>query len=197
MKDKLTIFNEKLHYFLAMEECRTGQAIMNALSFADLEYYKQITGTTLDCFFSDKKADKSLKMIIDYLSKDERVLPIVEINTNVNINKRGENADIVFHVLAEEEMRKLGFTDHSKNSWYKCKLLSKNISFNISIDKDTSKGTIDVLDENFCQPYNYQKMIIDNTYNQFVYDTHEKVQEIMKYLSENGVISNYNRNDYI
>ncbi|WP_144626268.1 hypothetical protein [Bacillus altitudinis] len=65
---------------------------------------------------------------------------------------------IKFNILEEDKMRELGFTDHTNVSWYLCKRLSKNITFNLSIFKGSSEGDIDVLDELCLQPYPYETM---------------------------------------
>lgn len=200
MKSKLDVFNEKLNHFLSLKECRRGQAIINALSFADKEYCKSITGTGLDCFYSDEYVDSCLETFVAHLSKE--VATDIKYHNPINVNvtidsKTKENTDIKFNILSEEEMRKLGFTDYSKKSWYSNSLLGKGITFNISIDKETSKGRIDVLADDWGQPYQYQQMIISGTTNSVAFEIHNKVQECMKRLVDNGIIENYKENDYI
>ena len=98
-----------------------------------------------------------------------------------------------------DKMRELGFTDCKEDTWYFCKILKEldEISFNISIQKDGTKFKIDVLDEDYLQPYNYQNMLKRDP--KFLYGliTHVQVQGWMKYLQDNGVISGYIANDYI
>lgn len=63
-------------------------------------------------------------------------------------------------ILAEDEMRKLGFTDRCPSRWYFCKRVIDNqswLTLNITIDKLTGEWTEYVLDENFLQPYYYGK----------------------------------------
>ncbi|MCY7500196.1 hypothetical protein [Bacillus pumilus] len=88
-----------------------------------------------------------------------------------------------FNILEEAKMRELGFTDHTNVSWYLCKRLSKNITFNLLIFKDSSEGDIDVLDELCLQPYPYETM--QNETSSIV---KEGLEEIIDKLNKAGVI---------
>ena len=61
-----------------------------------------------------------------------------------------------------------GFTNNHKPSLYYSSMVGEDISFNLSVDKETLEITsIDVLDEDFGQPYDYQMFLMngsDNTY---------------------------------
>ena len=123
------------------------------------------------------------------------------INFDVPLNKKKCNKKI--HCISTDaELESYGFTDHIKNRWYYCRKILPDITFNLSIDKKTRKATVEVLDENFCQPYDYQHMIYlaikDNRKpNEMAIVVHSKVQEKMKQLMEDGIIAGYNENDYI
>ena len=69
-----------------------------------------------------------------------------------------------------------------------------DITFNISIVKSTKEVIIDVLDEEFLQPYDYQEML---GLNDIANEVHHKVQECMKSLVDSGIIVGYNMGDYI
>lgn len=47
-----------------------------------------------------------------------------------------------FHVLSENRMREIGFTDHRKSTWYLLKPIDSDITFNLTINKRTSKGKL-------------------------------------------------------
>ena len=66
--------------------------------------------------------------------------------------------------ITEQKLRDYGFTDFSNGHWYLCKNLYKNeISFNLDILKaDYSHVEIDVLDENFGKPYDYEWLLSMN-----------------------------------
>lgn len=116
------------------------------------------------------------------------------------LTKHGNNAAIVVYDFPEEKMRELGFTDYQNGWWYFHKAISADISFNLQIAKDGSDWQIDVLDENFCQPYDYQHFIMKSEINDIPFvalKTKEKVDQIMEDLVEKGVIRNWKVGDYI
>ena len=125
---------------------------------------------------------------------------------NVEVNSNGVNKLIKYNILSDEEMRDIGFTDYSKDNWYFCRTIKFpnpkryrgfDISFNVSIPKDNSDIRIDVLDEDFCQPYDYQYML-DKTPNfEPCLIVKEQVEEWMKYLQGKGVISGHMYGEYI
>ena len=53
------------------------------------------------------------------------------------------------------------------------------------------------LDENFCQPYDYQYMLKNNPHFQFALQVKERVEQIMSYLQSVGVLSGHEYGDYI
>lgn len=119
------------------------------------------------------------------------------INDKVPLNSKGQNANIKANILSDEEMRKLGFTDYAKDRWYFCRRVGgkdSDISFNITIFKKTKDIQIDVLDEMFLQPYDFQMYIGTVTVANRVYDD---VQNYMKFFMDNGVIYGYTFGDYI
>lgn len=63
------------------------------------------------------------------------------------------------NILADDQMRNIGFTDYFKPEWYFCKKICEKypVTINFSINKKTKNCRIDILDENFLQPYPYEK----------------------------------------
>lgn len=119
------------------------------------------------------------------------------INMSVPLDENHQNANIKANILSDSEMRELGFTDFAKDSWYFCREVggkNSDISFNITIHKRTGNIIIEVLDEMFLQPYDFQMFIGGNDTANKVYDD---VQSYMKYFIDNGVISGYTLDDYI
>lgn len=95
-------------------------------------------------------------------------------------------------------MRTLGFTDYGKDNWYYCRNLIEDISFSISIPKkNPDEFRIDVLDDNFCQPYDYQSILGRNKNHEFASIVMEKVEMQMQILSALGIISGHKKGDYI
>lgn len=118
----------------------------------------------------------------------------------VILNENHNNAAISVTLLPEDEMRKLGFTDFMKDRWYYCKTVHKrgDISFNLTIPKDNPDGwKIDVLDEDFCQPYDYQYMLSKGSANEVAKTVNENVEKEMQRLTDAGIISGHAYGDYI
>lgn len=119
------------------------------------------------------------------------------INTEVPLTEKNQNANIKANILEDKEMRKLGFTDHNKSTWYYFRDLGNDVGFNVRINKENKQIEIDVLDENFGQLYQYQSMLINGNRDKFILDIHNKVQKEMKRLMELGIIYGYELGDYI
>ena len=118
----------------------------------------------------------------------------------VILNKNHNNAAISVHVLPEDEMHRIGFTDFAKDRWYYCRIVNKrcDISFNLTIPKENPENwRIDVLDEAFCQPYDYQYMLDHGSTNAVALSVNEEVEKQMQYLADSGIISGHERGDYI
>lgn len=115
----------------------------------------------------------------------------------MNLNSNGTNAAIKAHILSDEKMREIGFTDHMPKNWYYCKTIARDITFNLTIPKDGSDIEIITLDENFCQPYDYQYMLEKNPQFPFALQVKERVEQIMSNLQSVGVLSGHEYGDYI
>lgn len=113
----------------------------------------------------------------------------------------GTNAAIRAHVLSDRRMRELGFTDYAKDTWCFCRMLHPikyEISFNVSIKKNNPDDLrIDILDEDFLQPYDYQYMLSNSSTNKVALAVKEQVDKLMMYLIDNGVLSNWQVGDYV
>lgn len=124
----------------------------------------------------------------------------------LKLNKHGVNSDITATILPDEGMRKIGFTDFIKDRWYffrelkvskKFKRCNWEISFNVTIPKDGSDISIDVLDEDFGQPYDYQAMLERNPSADLPLFVKEEVEKYMSYLQINGVLHGHKYGEYI
>ena len=85
-------------------------------------------------------------------------------------------------------------------SWYlfSTKKYKKiDISFSVSIPKEISDIRIDVLDEDFCQPYDYQRILNKNPNFELALIVLEQVEEYMEYLQSKGVLSGHVKGEYI
>ena len=121
-----------------------------------------------------------------------RRYPTCELTAN------GNNAAIEAHVLDDAAMRRVGFTDRTERTWYFTRTFRPyRISFNVAIDKATREVAIDVLDEDFLQPYDYQAMLSNDPTCQPALDVERFVEGQMACLQNEGVLSGHVRGEYI
>ena len=83
-------------------------------------------------------------------------------------------------------------TSNGYNRFYFVCEVNKDTSFNLSILTNNT-GKIDVLDDDFCMPYEYQY----KNNNEFANIVLNNVYKIMRYLTEKEIISGWNEGDYI
>lgn len=114
------------------------------------------------------------------------------------VNEKGINKKISVSILDEDSMRKLGFTDYDKKHWYYCRKLKDSITFNLTINKQDQKDfRIDVLDDNFCQPYDYQAVLMRDSNFKYAKEIFEMVEEQMARFSKNGIVHGHEYGEYI
>lgn len=125
---------------------------------------------------------------------------------DIEVNSNGVNKLIKAAILPDNQMREIGFTDYSKNNWYFSKLITFpntefyrgfDIVFSVTIPKDGSDISIDVLDEDFCQPYDYQRFLCKDSTFEPCLIIKEQVEHWMKYLQDNRVLSGHLYGEYI
>lgn len=113
------------------------------------------------------------------------------INYDVPLNSRGNNANLRGNVLDDQTMTANGFY---YKRWVRVEGLGYGVSLNITVSKELL-GII-VLDDDFCQPYDYQAILRKNPDNAVALEVHSKVQATMKRLSANGIIEGWVVGDY-
>lgn len=113
---------------------------------------------------------------------------------------KGMNSELKFHTLTDKKMKRHNFADNG-DKWCLFKKVGNpkyNISFDLTIPKEhTELAHIDVLDENFCQPYDYQHILRENP--TFIPALHVwiDVEEIMAWLNEIGVVEGHRFGEYV
>ena len=119
------------------------------------------------------------------------------------LNKNYVNAAIRAKILPDDEMRKIGFTDYNSKRWRFTKNLdigSKTceLSFNVVINKENPLDLrIDILDDDFAQPYDYQLFLKRNSKHEVSLKIKNLVEGYMKYLQDSGVLSGHIEGEYI
>lgn len=116
----------------------------------------------------------------------------------IQTRKNGTNLAIQAHLLPEKEMRAAGFTDYHNPTWYFCRGVHKNVTLNVTIPKKNPQDlAIEVLDENFLQPYDYQSILERDSTHSIALAINEKVEEWMDFLQERGILSGHHIGAYI
>ena len=107
------------------------------------------------------------------------------------------NKNIKAHILSDEEMREIGFTDRNQKNWYFCRKVASDITFNVTIPKDGSDIEIVTLDEDWLQPYDFQYILERNPKLEYANKVKQATEDWMKYLINRGVLSGWECGDYI
>ena len=126
------------------------------------------------------------------------VFPECEINTS------GNNAKLKANLLSDEKMVENGFRwigAIGKWVFNRVILPRQNISFNVFIPKEYPENfQIDVLDDSFGQPYDYQSILSKPTYdepNQVAVKCYQEVEKYMERLQKAGIIEGHVKGEYI
>lgn len=103
-------------------------------------------------------------------------------------------------------MRKIGFSDRCEDRWFFCKSIkfpnkprykTFDVEFSVTIPKDGRPISIDVIDEDFGQPYDYQYMLSQTPNFEPCLIVQEQVEKWMDYLQDAGVLSGHVAGEYI
>ena len=134
---------------------------------------------------------------------------------SVEVNSHGTNKLIKYNILSDERMKEIGFcknyyegTDHEEYCpyWYFSRRIqfpkekrwrSIEITFSVNIPKDGSDLNIMVIDDDFCQPYDYQYILSKSPEHECANIVKEQVEKWMKYLQDNEVLSGHIYGEYI
>ncbi len=114
----------------------------------------------------------------------------------VNVTKHGNNANIKIHVLSKDDMIRAGFRKTNDGGWYKERYITEDITFNVRICPD-GDWWIDVLDEDFGQPYDYQAFLEYDPSFDFAKEIKLGVDKEMEKLIKCGILSGWSVGDYV
>ena len=91
-----------------------------------------------------------------------------------------------------------GFTNHNNPTLYYMEMVDYNTSFNLSVSASTLEiKNIDVLNEEWLQPYDYQAEILKGEYSGKTRNVYNKVNNILSKLQKDGIIIGYEKGMYI
>ena len=118
-----------------------------------------------------------------------------------DLNDRGFSKHIKVHnERTVTDLLAYGFTNKMAGRLYFCKMLNRDISFNLTVNaEDLTIRYIDILHEDSLQPYDYQRIILSNTQEipALATEIFDKVDEMMTQLQQNKIIAGYSRGMYI
>lgn len=129
------------------------------------------------------------------MGKDYSITPPVE----GELTKKGfTNRIKLKENVTVNKLLEYGFTNSNKATLYFMRMVGNDVSFNISIDKNTLEiSRIDVLDEDWLQPYDYQAILMKDKNNTFARGVFNNVDKILKKLQYHGIITGYQRGMYV
>lgn len=114
-----------------------------------------------------------------------------------DVNELGMNSNIKFHILSENAMKMCGFGFiSSDNRWYFYKGITEHISLEVTIESDET-GKIEVLDNYWLRPYDFQTMIESGNPSKVAVDVQKEVYMWMNSFSLFGIIEGWEWGDYI
>lgn len=126
-----------------------------------------------------------------------RTLDVNCMSDEVQLDENGLNNKIEGVILDESTMLSRGFRRMLKG-FYFGRTVGCEITLNIHIYDDPNKRlTIDVLDEDFCQPYDYQRIISMDSANTVAPKVKDRVDYWLEKLSREGIIVGFKRGMYV
>lgn len=128
---------------------------------------------------------------------------MIEINTDVPLNKNGTNANIKFHILDESIMTRNRFR-HIEDRWvFSCHVpVMERLSLEIWYDLNEKELSIMVLDNRFGQPFDYLSYIINDISHkieppQDLVDIKEFVEDKVLSIQKAKIFTGYKKGDLI
>ncbi|MFF2834285.1 hypothetical protein ACFVSK_21175 [Cellulosimicrobium cellulans] len=101
-------------------------------------------------------------------------------------------------IQTKNSLMEYGFTNFNKSTLYYMEMVDRNISFNLSVAVDSlGVKAIDVLDEDWLQPYDYQQQILNGSISGKARNTYNKVNNILSKLQNAGIIIGFEKGMYI
>lgn len=115
------------------------------------------------------------------------------------LNSHNVNANIVFHELDEKSMLAAGFKKLNDGTWsYSRTETYKYLNLCFWVHKKPGDDlAIDILDDDFCQPYDYQHMEAQGNVTEYTRFARKFTEQQMQKLAQAGILSGHNPGDYI
>lgn len=116
----------------------------------------------------------------------------------MKLDENGLNAALTASSLASrQDMRTLGFTDSSDGSWYLRRGVGQDVTLNLYIPKNGSRFRLDIIDDNFLKPYNYQDVLKQSPHHELALEVQQSVEKALEFLSKVQIIHGFEKGMYI
>lgn len=124
---------------------------------------------------------------------------------NAKANGLGTNEKLKFDHTDADKLRKFGFLMFGSifdipPHWHWHGFVTKSVSLDINYYVKPYKGAqlqILTIDEDYCQPYDYQYLLKNNPHLDYALRVFERVEAHMKLLADAGIISGHEYGEYI
>lgn len=123
----------------------------------------------------------------------------IPIREPAELDSNGLNTALKFNTENPDALRICGFQrSDTYHMWILYKAVSDSIGINIRLYDDGRKE-VDVLDEDFCQPYDFQYPIMNDINNvpYMAKKTQAVLYKILSCMKENGVLEGWSVGDYV
>lgn len=113
-------------------------------------------------------------------------------------NKGFTNRIKVSKNQTKESLLNYGFTNYNRPTLYYAEMIDKNTSFNLSVCVDTLEvQSIDILNEDWLQPYDYQSEILSGQYSGKARNVYNKVNNVLLKLQKDNIITGFEKGMYV
>lgn len=193
-------------YFLKTIDKNTEDKYLGKVS-TDEEFNELLKANGFNKQFRKNFRSRFKQYISDIVDKEKYTNCAPMFTEDVDCNGLGVNNKIKFH-FNKENLTNFGFR-YAKPclsipaSWYYMKMFSfKGAEFDFAVHwyLEPYKGaqlSIDLLDDDFCQPYDYQHILSKNPENICAHKVLEFVEKEMKKLQDAGILSGHVEGEYI
>lgn len=129
-------------------------------------------------------------------------LPKLITELNPHLNRYGNNSQLKGIAKSPSVMKSCGFryVDHGSDSyWMYSKPLQSlpELEFNLYVFPDCEDIRVDVMWSEFCQVYDYQAVMENNSYLMLPRKVFHEVDKLMRDMQNNGIITGYYKGMYI
>jgi hypothetical protein len=118
--------------------------------------------------------------------------------TQLSLNRNGNNEAISVTLKDGQEMRKIGFTEEAEGYWHYNRDIGNDFFFDLKVSKTDRKDfKIRVLTGDPARAYDFQRILLADALQDTALDVRSNVEGEMKHLQDEGVVHGHKFGDYI